>query len=89
MSFPVMFSIVITSLGEDRAGLYASCAFVGLCIYALLSFSLPLGIGGWLVIVIVTFPEVSFHLLNILFVVGVPYCRRVYKRRTNKCGKCP
>ena len=37
--FSALFSIVITSLGEERAGLCASCAFVCLfCTHQLLSF---------------------------------------------------
>ena len=39
----VLFSIVITSLGEERAGIYASRAFVCLfCMYHVLYFYLPL-----------------------------------------------
>ena len=40
--------------GEERAGLYDSRAFVCLsCMHYFLSFSLPLGVGGWLQILIV------------------------------------
>ena len=45
----VLFSIVITSLGEEGGG------FCGICISCMRnfsSFSLPLGVGGWLPIVI-------------------------------------
>ena len=37
------FSIVITSLGEERAGLCAFRALVGLCL-----FPLPLSVRDWL-----------------------------------------
>ena len=42
------YSIVITSLVEERAGMYASCEFVCLfCMhYFFFPFSLPLGVGG-------------------------------------------
>ena len=47
--FSVHFSIVITSLGEERADIYASRVFICLsCTHYLLSFSLPLDVGGWL-----------------------------------------
>ena len=56
--FSVCFSILITSLGEEGAGLCASrtfnCVFCA-CIF--LSFSLPLGVGGWLRLVIVAYPS--------------------------------
>ena len=46
--FSVLFSIVMTSLGEERAGLYESREFVSLsCMRYFLSFSLPLGVVGW------------------------------------------
>ena len=42
----ILFSIVVTSLGEERAGLYVSLAFVCLsCVTFCVSFSLPLGVG--------------------------------------------
>ena len=47
--------LVITSLGEERAGLYVSRASVCLyCMCYFLSFSLPLCVGRWLQIVTVT-----------------------------------
>ena len=55
----VLLSIVITSTGEEKVGLYASRAFVCLssgAIFCLLPFSLPLGVGGWLRIVNVALP---------------------------------
>ena len=49
---------VITSFGEERADLYASCAFVCLsCIRSILSISHSLGVWGWLRLVIVTLPR--------------------------------
>ena len=50
------FSIVITSLGEERAGVYASRAFVNFC-----PFSLPLGVRGLPWLVIVTLPGLSVY----------------------------
>ena len=53
----VLFSIVITSLREERASLNASRVFVCLsCMRYVLSFSLPLGVGGRLWIAIVALP---------------------------------
>ena len=50
----VLFSSVIISLEEERTGLYASRACVCLsCMRYILSFSLPLCVGGQLRIVIV------------------------------------
>ena len=55
--FSVCFSILITSLGKEGAGLCASrtcvCLFCG-CVF--LSFSLLLGVEGWLRFVIVAYP---------------------------------
>ena len=51
--FAVLFSIVITSLGEERAGLYASHAFVVFILSALLSVFLCLGVSGRLRLVTV------------------------------------
>ena len=46
-TYKLIFSIIIISLGEERAGLYASHAFVCLsCMNYPFSFSLPLGVGG-------------------------------------------
>ena len=42
------FSIVIASLGKERAGLCASHAFVYFACINFCSFSLPLGVWGWL-----------------------------------------
>ena len=52
--FAIPFSIVITSLGEEGAGLCASRAFVCFVRVSFCHFSLPLGVGGWLRFVIVT-----------------------------------
>ena len=54
--FSVCFSILITSLGEEGAGLCASRTFVCLfCACMFLSFSRPLGVEGWLRFVIVAY----------------------------------
>ena len=54
----VLFNIVITSIGEVRAGQCASRAFVCLfCTRSFLSYSLPLGVRGWLRLVIVALAE--------------------------------
>ena len=51
------FSIVITSLGEEGAGLCAVRAFVYLFLrVSFYHFSPPLGVGGWLRFVIVALP---------------------------------
>ena len=58
----IPFSIVITSLGEERAGLCASRALfvcfvrVSFFFFFFFHFSLPLGVGGWLRFVIVALP---------------------------------
>ena len=66
-SFVVIpFSIVITSLGEEGAGLCASRAMfvcfvrVRFCRFSL-SFSLPLGVRGWLRFVTVAIPELFYY----------------------------
>ena len=52
--FSVPWSIAITVLNVERAGLYASRACVCLsCMRCFMSFSLPLGVFGWLRLVIV------------------------------------
>ena len=55
--FSVLISIVITSLGEERAGLYASRATV--CLFCT-RFSLPLGVSGWLRLVLVALPGLFY-----------------------------
>ena len=55
--FSVPFSIVITLPGEECAGPYASRAFVCLFWPNFVSFSLRVGIIGWLRRVIVALPE--------------------------------
>ena len=48
-------------MGEENAGLYASRAFVCVsCMRLFLSFSLPLGVGGWLRIVTVALPGLFY-----------------------------
>ena len=62
--FFILFSIVITSLGEEGAGLCASLAFICFVLYvSFCHFSLPLGVGGWLWFVIVALPglSINFH----------------------------
>ena len=55
--FFISFSIVITSFGEEGAGMCASRAFVVCFLHVIFChFSLPLGVGGWLRFVIVTLP---------------------------------
>ena len=61
------FSIVITSLGEERAGLCASCASVYFTRVNHCPFSLPLGVRGCLRLVIVAFPGLFYYLLFILY----------------------
>ena len=47
---------MITSLGDEKPGLYASCAFVCLsCMHYFFVFSLPLGVSSRLRIVIVVY----------------------------------
>ena len=57
---PICFSILITSFGEEGAGLCASrtfvCLFVCFARVCFCSFSLPLGVEGWLRFVIVAYP---------------------------------
>ena len=60
--FSVLFSIVISSLGEERAGLFASRVFVCLfCRLYCVSLFLPLAVMVWLRLVIVTLPDVYFN----------------------------
>ena len=62
------FSIVITSLWEERARLCASRAFVCLfCTRYLYPFSLPLGVRGWLRLVIVALPGLFYELFKEFF----------------------
>ena len=51
-----VFSILITSLGEEGAGLCASRTFVCFACVCFCPFSLPLGVEGWLRFVIVAYP---------------------------------
>ena len=53
--FSVCFSILITSLGEEGAGLCASSTFVCFARICFCHFSLPLGVEGWLQFVIVAY----------------------------------
>ena len=59
----VLVSPFVTTLGEEGAGLCASRTFLCLfCVCMFLSFSLPLGVEGWLLFVIVAYPG-PFYLL--------------------------
>ena len=57
--FAVLFSIAITLLGEERAGLYTSLEYVAFCL-----FSLPLGVGDWLRIAIMASLDFSLNFLT-------------------------
>ena len=50
------FSILITSLGEEEAGLCAFRTFVCFARVSFCHFSLPLGVEDWLWFVIVAYP---------------------------------
>ena len=68
--FPILFSIVITSLGEERTGLYASHVIICLfCTRLICPFSLPLGVMCWLLPVLVAFPDFPIKRLAFLFVL--------------------
>ena len=55
---PVCFSIPITSLGEEGAGLCASRIFVCLfCAFMFCPLFLPVGVGGWLRFAAVAYPR--------------------------------
>ena len=56
----VLFSIVITSLGEERAGLCAFRAFVYFACDNFFLFSLPLCVRDWLRFVIVALPGLFY-----------------------------
>ena len=58
--FSVCFSILITSLGEEGAGLCASRTFVCFARVCFCPFSLPL-IEGWLRFVIVAYLDLSIN----------------------------
>ena len=55
--FVIPFVIVITSLGEEGVGL---CLVHLFCTCEVLSFSLPLDVGGWLRFVIVVLPGLLY-----------------------------
>ena len=54
------FSIAITLLGEERAGLCAFHVFVCFVLVGLCLFPLPLGVRDWLQLVIVALPGLFF-----------------------------
>ena len=68
--FSVCFSILITSLGEENAGLCASRTLF-VCFVRVLSvcpFSLPLGVEGWLRFMIVAYLDLSINFLFIMYI---------------------
>ena len=60
--FFIPFSIVITSLGEEEAGLCASRTFVCFARISVCPFTLPLDVGGWLRFGIVAHPGLFYKL---------------------------
>ena len=62
LSLALLLVFFSPSLGEERAGLCASCVFV--CLFAGIDFcpSLPLGVGKWLQLVIVKLPGLFYKL---------------------------
>ena len=58
---------MITSLGEEGAGLCASRAFVCFVRVSFCHFSLPLGLVGWLRFVIVALPGLFCYLVLIIY----------------------
>ena len=56
------FSIVITSLGEEGAGLCASRAFAYFARVDFCPSSLPLGVGGWMLLVIAALPGLFYYM---------------------------
>ena len=65
---------MITSLGEEGAGLCVSRAFV-LHVFVIVIFSLPLGVGDWLRFVIMAFPGLFYELFNVFLVGFLSICR--------------
>ena len=59
--FLVLFSTVITSLGEKRAVLFVSRAFMYFARFNLCPFSLPLGVRDWLRLVTEALPGLCFY----------------------------
>ena len=59
------FSIVITSLGGERAGLCASCASIYFTRVNHCPFSLPLSVRDWLRLVIVEFPGLFCYTIHV------------------------
>ena len=55
---------MITSLGEEGAGLCASRAFVYFARVSFCPFSLPLSVGGWLRFVIVALPGLFYYFFH-------------------------
>ena len=63
----MLFVLVISSLGEEGAGLCVSrasvfffCFFFCTCCFFIFHFSLRLGVGGWLRFVIVALPGLLY-----------------------------
>ena len=68
-----LFSIAITSLGEERANLSAFRTFVRFVLVWICRFPLPLGVWEGLLFVIVALPG----LLSYLFLLACHYIRRL------------
>ena len=68
--FAIPFSIVITSLGEDGAGLYASRAFVCFVRVSFCHVS-RLGVGGWQRFVIVALPGLFYFFFFFFFSIFI------------------
>ena len=66
LSFSVLFSIAITSLGKERANLSAFRTFVGFVLVWICRFPLPLGVWEGLRFVTVALPGLFSYLFFIL-----------------------
>ena len=83
--FSVLFSTVITSIGEDRAGLCASRAFVFVYfarvnIYPV---SLPFGVRDWLRFVILASLELSIN--HFVMTEKLSYMMIIWCKYVNMC----
>ena len=61
LRFSVCFCILITSVGEEGAGLCGSRKFVCFARVCFCPFSLPLGVEGWLRFMIVAYPGPFYY----------------------------
>ena len=71
--FSVCFSILIISLGEERAGLCASRTFVCFARVCFCAFSLPLGVEAWLWFVTMAYPVPFLLTFYILYLVWLEW----------------